>query len=85
MNNLIDIFTHIRKQDGIDEQCTLWWKSNRVATKSAKKGKRTCKSQSSKRASNLVPALPALFGLVPELPPIFLDAPRMNGEGEGKV
>ena len=84
MNDLIEIFTNLRMQDGIDEQCTLWWKSNRVANKSAKKGKRTRKYQS-KRASNPMPTLPALFAPIPELPAINLDAPRVNEDGEGEV
>ena len=63
-NDLLQIFTRLREEDGIDEECMLWWKQNGVTKK-----KNSTRKSMSKRATSEVPELPPLFGSVPELPP----------------
>ena len=89
MDDVLQIFTHLRKQDVIDDECETWWKANYAAPK--KKMKRGSKSKS-KRATSAIPEMPPLFSagndqdnldqVMPPLPGAGYGGDKRDGEGK---
>ena len=58
MEDMRQMFTHLREQDVIGDECETWWKANYAAPKKKMRGRSKSKS---KRATSAIPEMPPLF------------------------